>query len=311
LKFNETMHQWMIYFDLHMGVSRWRERWTDRRGGRYKGVWDANLERETIVLRDGRRLSYFLDGPLLERHALPHVFVFHALFLSGNSFLMAEAPQDYILVCVNRPGYFGSDPVGPDYSYDKFALDMEQLADRLGLDTFLVAGHSSGGPCSLACAAHLPNRVSAVGILSGDPEYAHEGVPDKRKTNACLLGCFLPCFLRRAICCLPIAKNGVRGLQNDFRLETSPYSFRTESVHQPTIIFAGEADSVLPLEVSRHVHERLRNAQLRVVPNIGHLGLLRDEVLRDFFEALLCIASEADVESPPVAEDRHEVFEMT
>jgi hypothetical protein len=97
-------------------------------------VWDAALEQETIVLRDGCQLTYFLDGPLLERHALPHVFVFHAMFLSGNSFLMAEALQDYILVCVNRPGYFGLDPVGPDYTYDKFALDMEQLADHLNLD---------------------------------------------------------------------------------------------------------------------------------------------------------------------------------
>jgi hypothetical protein len=90
--------------------------------------------------------------------------------------------------------------------------------------------------------------VSAVGILSGDPEYAHERVPNKS---------FLPWFLRRVICCLPVASNGVHGLENDFRLEASLYSFRTESISQPTILFLGEVDKVLPLDVSRHVYERL------------------------------------------------------
>jgi pimeloyl-ACP methyl ester carboxylesterase len=278
--------------DVHTGVSRWRERWQARRGGRCKGVWDAALARETLVLRDGRRLTYFLDGPLLQRQSWPHIFVFHAMFLSGNAFLMAQAPTDYVLVCVNRPGYFGSDPPESDaYGYDTFASDIEQLADYLGVTTFLVAGHSSGGPCSLACAAHLPQRIRALGILSGDPEYAHETVPNKRRINAWLLGQFLPFFLKRVLCCLPMARNGVKGLQNDYRLETALYSFHTEAIEQPAVLFVGEKDQVLPLEVSRHVHKRLQQVQLRIIPAVGHMGLLRDAVLCAFFEALLKAAA--------------------
>lgn len=291
----------LVYFDLHTGVSRWREILTERVwGGRWKGVWDATLIRETLVLRDGRRLTYFLDyggRPLLHDHRrdnVPHIFVFHAMFLSGNSFLMAEAPRDYVLVCINRPGYFGSSPVvdTDNYTYDTFAQDIEQLADHLQVDTFIVAGHSSGGPCSLACAARLPHRVTAVAILSGDPEYAHEGVPDKRPINAFCLGTCLPWLLSYVLCCLPMAKNGVHGLKNDFRLETMPYSFRTESIKQPVVVFVGENDKVLPTEVSRHVHERLDHAHCRVVANVGHMGLLRDDVLRDLFETVITLAEE-------------------
>ena len=285
----------LVYFDIHTGVSRWRERLMERlQSRRAKGVWDAALDRETLRLQDGRKLTYFLDGPLLRRHELPHIFVFHAMFLSGNSFLMKEPPDNCILVCVNRPGYFGSDPPGIDFTYDHFAFDIEQLADHLDIQTFMVAGHSSGGPCSLACAARLPHRVRAVGILSGDPEYAHALVPDKRRINAILLGYFLPWLLKWVLCFLPMARNGVKGLENDFRLETAPYSFRTESVKQPVMVFAGEDDKVLPMEVSRHVHERLDLAQVRVIPKVGHLGLLRDEVLRDLFESLLSMADTHD-----------------
>jgi pimeloyl-ACP methyl ester carboxylesterase len=281
----------MFFVDLHLGVSQWRERWITRRNKRVRGVWDAKLERETLILKDGRQLSYFIDGPLFKQHGLPHIFVFHAMFLSGNSFLMTSPPTDYVLVCINRPGYFGSDSVSPEYTYDSFAFDVEQLADHLGQETFMVAGHSSGGPCALACAARLPNRVQAVGILSGDPEYAHTEIPNKKRCNSFLLGCLLPFFLERVIPCLPLAKNARLGLCNDYRLETSTYSFRTESVRQPTIVYLGEEDGVMPLSVSKHVHERLENAELRMVPKIGHLGLLRDGVLLDFFECLLNITS--------------------
>jgi pimeloyl-ACP methyl ester carboxylesterase len=281
----------MFFIDLHVGVSQWRERWITRRNKRVRGVWDAKLERKTLILKDGRQLSYFIDGPLFRQHGLPHIFVFHAMFLSGNSFLMTSPPTDYVLVCINRPGYFGSDSVSPEYTYDSFAFDVEQLADHLGQETFMVAGHSSGGPCALACAARLPNRVRAVGILCGDPEYAHTEIPNKKRCNSFILGCLLPFILERLIPCLPLAKNARLGLCNDYRLETSTYSFRTEIVRQPTIVYLGETDSVMPLSVSKHVHERLENAELRMVPKIGHLGLLRDGVLLDFFECLLNITS--------------------
>ena len=53
------------------------------------------------------------------------------------------------------------------------------------------------------------------------------------------------------------------------------------------IVFTGENDTVLPFEVSRHVHERLDNAEYKIIPRTGHLGMLRDTVLTDMFETLL------------------------
>ena len=285
--------------DLYMGVPPWREWfvcnvWPQRR---QKGIWDPNLQRQTFVLSDNRCLSYFVDRPSLgdsDVSKLPHIFVFHAMFLTGNAFLLRQAPKDYVLVCINRPGYFGSDAPSPlpghyPYSYRQFAQDVEELANYLQLDEFYVAGHSSGGPCALACAAHLgTRRVRAVGLLSGDPEYAHHAVPKKHWTNDWLVGKFLPFLLQWILCCLPMARMA-QGLQNDYRLETSPYSFRTEDVQQPALIHVGERDSILPPHLSRHVHARLDHAQLVILPGIGHLSLLRDQVLEPFFLALIAL----------------------
>jgi pimeloyl-ACP methyl ester carboxylesterase len=269
--------------DLHLGIPQWREALIARRGKRVRGVWDASLARETLVLRDGRRLTYFVDGT---GNGLT-VFCFHAMFVTGNSFIMSDMPRDCRLVCMNRPGYYGSDVPGGDYSHKDFCEDVKQLADYLQIDQFAVVGHSSGGPCALACAALMPERITAVGLLASDPEYAHVSVPNKRAVNAVCIGQVLPAVIK----CVPVLREGRPGLVNDYRIDTQPYAFETESVNQPTLVYVGEDDKVLPWKTARHVYERLPRARLVVVPKVGHLGLLRDHVLQQMLESLSSIAN--------------------
>jgi pimeloyl-ACP methyl ester carboxylesterase len=44
---------------------------------------------------------------------------------------------------------------------------VRQIADSLGIERFLVAGFSGGGPHALAVAHRLPGRVIAAGSISG------------------------------------------------------------------------------------------------------------------------------------------------
>ena len=70
------------------------------------------------------------------------------------------------LIGVDRPGIGSSTP----YQYDTifaFAEDLRTIADTLGIDRFEVIGLSGGGPYTLACAAALPDRVVAAGVLGG------------------------------------------------------------------------------------------------------------------------------------------------
>jgi pimeloyl-ACP methyl ester carboxylesterase len=70
------------------------------------------------------------------------------------------------LIGVDRPGIGSSTP----YQYDTvfaFADDLHTIADTLGIDKFEVIGLSGGGPYTLACAAAMPDRVVAAGVLGG------------------------------------------------------------------------------------------------------------------------------------------------
>ncbi|AFM17643.1 putative hydrolase or acyltransferase of alpha/beta superfamily [Mycolicibacterium chubuense NBB4] len=70
------------------------------------------------------------------------------------------------LIGVDRPGIGSSTP----HEYEKvidFAHDLRTIADTLGIDKMEVIGLSGGGPYTLGCAAAMPDRVVAVGVLGG------------------------------------------------------------------------------------------------------------------------------------------------
>lgn len=79
----------------------------------------------------------------------------------------AFAEQENIrLIGVDRPGIGSSTP----HQYDtvlSFADDMANIADTLGIDKMAIIGLSGGGPYTLACAAAMPDRVMAAGVLGG------------------------------------------------------------------------------------------------------------------------------------------------
>jgi pimeloyl-ACP methyl ester carboxylesterase len=74
--------------------------------------------------------------------------------------------QQIRLIGIDRPGIGSSTP----YQYDTvfaFADDLRTIADTLGIDKMEVIGLSGGGPYALACAAAMPDRVVAAGVLGG------------------------------------------------------------------------------------------------------------------------------------------------
>ncbi len=70
------------------------------------------------------------------------------------------------LIGIDRPGIGSSTP----HQYQNvfaFAEDLRVIADTLGVDKMAVVGLSGGGPYTLACAAAMPDRVVAAGVVGG------------------------------------------------------------------------------------------------------------------------------------------------
>jgi pimeloyl-ACP methyl ester carboxylesterase len=77
----------------------------------------------------------------------------------------AAAERGMRLIVLERPGYGRSDRAPARRVVDR-ADDVRQAADALGVDPFAVVGYSGGGPHALACAACIPDRVTAAACVS-------------------------------------------------------------------------------------------------------------------------------------------------
>ena len=127
-------------------------------------VTQASRLDQAVVLADGRILGYAEYGP----PAAPPLFMFHGLPGSRLAVpeMWPEEPAGVRVIAPDRPG-MGTSTFQPGRRLTDWADDVRQLADSLGIDQFVVAGFSGGGPHALAVAHGLPDRVIAAGSISG------------------------------------------------------------------------------------------------------------------------------------------------
>jgi pimeloyl-ACP methyl ester carboxylesterase len=123
------------------------------------------LPGEVFFLPDGRALGFAQFGA---PDGKP-LFFFHGLGASR----LSRHPDESIaaalgvrLITVDRPGIGLSTPL-PGRALLDWPDDVAALADGLGIEQFAVLGWSGGGAYALACAHKMPERLSAVGVVSG------------------------------------------------------------------------------------------------------------------------------------------------
>jgi pimeloyl-ACP methyl ester carboxylesterase len=133
-----------------------------------------------IKLKDGRILGYAEYGdpqgkPVLHCHGIP------SSRFEGSRPVAIEIAQRLgaRIIIPDRPGC-GLSTFKPNRTFLDWPDDMIELADALGIDRFTVLGLSAGGPYVAACAYKIPQRLNAVGIVSGlsplDIPGAYEGM---------------------------------------------------------------------------------------------------------------------------------------
>lgn len=245
------------------------------------------------------------------------VFFFHGAPASRLQLVDLDgalAARGLRVVSPDRPGYGMSAPQ-PGRSYADWPADVAALADALSIERFVVAGHSSGGPYAVACAALLPDRVSAALVIAGvtdmgwpgawegflESEAALMRIRDARAGVAWCVeqfgadgsrfgdaaGFALPApdedFLGEPANAGAMAANleeafrqGVVGYAQDILLQGAPWPFDPGQIRVLVDVVHGDSDTVVPVAHSRHTAERIPGAMFRPLPGHGHLSVLSE-----------------------------------
>ena len=206
----------------------------------------------------------------------------------------------------DRPSYGGSSPrTGRDVA--SAAGDTAAIAEAAGVDRFAVMGHSGGSMHALACAALLPDRVSAVVGVSALAPYDAEGLewfagmspggvatlraaaagrdakvryeasaPDgdpgfTDADHAALAGDWS--WFNTVVG--PALRAGPAGLIDDDLAYVAPWGFDPSVVQAPVLLVHGGQDRIAPVAHAEWLASHIPTAELRVQPNDGHVSVLR------------------------------------
>ncbi|WP_410656357.1 alpha/beta fold hydrolase [Amycolatopsis sp. lyj-112] len=208
-------------------------------------------------------------------------------------------------VSYDRPSYGGSTP-RPGRDVASAASDVAKIADALEIERFAVFGHSGGGPHALACAALLPERVSAVVDVAGLAPFDSEGLDWFEGMNSAGAGSLkaaaagraakekheasaeygLQMFTRADHAALvgtwqwisevvgPAIAGGPDGLIDDDVAYVTPWGFRPSDVEAPVLLLHGGEDRIVPIAHSEWLARECRAAELRAYPRDGHISVL-------------------------------------
>ncbi|XP_027365875.1 uncharacterized protein LOC113872486 isoform X2 [Abrus precatorius] len=143
-----------------------------------------------IKLRDGRHLAYKEHGAPKDAAQYKIISV-HGFDGCRHDAIIAEALSSDIVedlgvyvVSFDRPGYGESDP-DPNRTLKSIALDIEELADQLGLGSkFHIVGISMGGQVVWNCLKYIPHRLAGAVLLAPVINYWWPGLPTNLTTEA-------------------------------------------------------------------------------------------------------------------------------
>jgi pimeloyl-ACP methyl ester carboxylesterase len=210
-------------------------------------------------------------------------------------------------VSYDRPGYGGSGP-HDGRTVASAAADVAAVADTLGVGRFAVLGHSGGGPHALACAALLPERVIAAVSVSAPAPFDADGLdwlagwsPGIAAENRAAargrkaleahwaaaqeedMGAF---FTEADLAALgsnwrwlagvagQAIEQGNEGYLGDTLAAGRPWGFRPDAIGVPVLIMHGARDKMVPCAHGEWLAAHCPAAELRIVPDAGHITVL-------------------------------------
>ena len=184
-------------------------------------------------------------------------------------------------------GYGDSDDYEGALQFDSFTGDVLRVAEHFKAEKLHLVGLSMGGRIARNVALRYPERLHSLTLVSSTPGFdalSAEGV--KRFINERRSA--TPQSLRRLIGSRPNYAAYEELLDSVSRIHEASYKKTLEAsvaqdraapieeIRVPTLVIAGEEDSVYPPELAREMARRIPGAELVMFDRTGHLANLEE-----------------------------------
>ena len=272
-----------------------------------------------VTLPDGYRMNVEEVGaglPLVVLHGGPGLD--HTTFRPW----LDPLGDDFRLLYVDERGQGRSDRVDPTtLSVERFARDVDLLAEALGLERFVLLGHSFGAivttwhaiELGTAAAYVISGGADETGAMLADVEASLEALGERggaiaeswaaekevetEEELAELMrvqmpfhfeGEVPPGYGEDTVYSPEVLRHFACNGYGDF-----DYRPRLGRVTRPTLVVVGERDRTTTPRAARVLHEGIEGSELVVVPGAGHMSFVEDQAL--YLDAVRAFLRRAEV----------------
>jgi pimeloyl-ACP methyl ester carboxylesterase len=231
---------------------------------------------------DGLRIHYHTAGDLSASHGQRVLYV-HGTSCDGRVWQrhMQAIAGSHTSVAIDLPGHGKSSGDGfrgvADYTHYTIAL-----ADRLGWDRFVIAGHSLGGGIALTSAVYYSERLAGMMLIDTGARLRVD--PDVLENARRVAVGEEPIPIDPG---LGFAKNTPQSVldaintltaDSDPRVtykdwisdDTFDFMSRVGNIAVSSIAICGEEDYFTPVKYAQYLADRMPNCQLAIIQNAGH-----------------------------------------
>ena len=254
-----------------------------------------------IELSDGLTVHLRDEGPANGNGDAPAIILLHGsnADLSTWNAWTDGLKQDYRVIRFDQIGHGLTGPAtNDDYQVASFTQDLDEIADRLELESFILAGNSMGGAIAMHYAINHPERLDGLVLVdaSGAP-IKREGGGNLAFTLARIPGVnsVLATITPRSLADRSLRQSvSIQGFVTEEmvdrywemarypgnraatlkRFATPRSAFDADDVAAldvPTLVMWGEEDSLIPYEAAGWYMDHLPKATLANYPGIGHM----------------------------------------
>jgi 3-oxoadipate enol-lactonase len=243
----------------------------------------------SYVTTNGVKLFYEEQGegePLL---------LLNGIFMSTKSWAIISnvLAKKYRVILHDFRGQGLSDKPSGDYTFNMHSDDIKGLLESLNIKSAHIAGTSYGGEAGMDFASRFPEMVKTLTIISSVSEI-DMGLKliCERWINALLTkdaevfikewlnDTYSEQFLKNTYSIIhpkilesfeDFDYSACKRLMDCFMtLEKNPQTGKLSSITAPTLVIAGELDTLKPLKYSEIIHRAIKNSELHVVKGAGH-----------------------------------------
>src|SRR3989344_5496517 len=236
-------------------------------------------QEQTIKLKD-ISVNYKIAGQG------PVILILHGWGSSSDSWFGVQeilVGKGFCVIVPDLPGFGKTQAPATVWGVGEYAEFIHEFARKLGLEKFVLIGHSFGGQAAIQFAVEHPEKTEKLVLVAAAGVRRTPGVFKKLVAAAAKLVSFLLYLvpsqdlrnnIKHAIYMAIRRRDYVRtqGIMRDvFKLViTQDLTAKFSKISVPTLIIWGDKDELTPVQDAYLMHELIRNSKLEIIGGGKH-----------------------------------------